>query len=1137
MYFRRFAIPVVMILTLVLQFLPGTVFSPRPVAAVSCDVAQFIADVTIPDGTSLTPGATYLKTWRLMNAGTCTWTASYSAVFSGGDQMGAPAVVNLPSSVAPGATVDISVNITAPSAPGHYRGNWKLRNATGGLFGVGASGNAIFWVDIFVNTSSSFGTSYDFVASYASATWSSGGSVSKVDSPQLENGSYGNPGLLVVPQNVPGGFIQGVYPALTVQAGDRFQSLINCAYNAPNCYVNFRLNYQIGSGPVQTLWSFNERYEGLSYTVNLDLSSLAGQSVNFILYVADVSGHGTPAGDQAMWVGTKIARAGSGPIIIPPPTTTCDRGAFVADVTIPDGSIVTAGSAFTKTWRIRNVGSCTWTTDYALLYVFGTPMVAATVVNLPASVAPVVPGATADFSVNMVAPSTPGHYRSYWRFRNAGGAQFGVGSGMITFFADINVTGTAPISAPGDFSKATPALAATGVPNSTTLTWAASSNATLYEYCYDTTNDNACSTWTSAAGTSSSVLALSANTSYYWQVRAVNLVGTTYANGSSTAFWSFVTSAAPLPATSITIIDTPDPSAIGSMVDVKVTVSGGSTVPTGNVTISGADVNCAAPIHLDAAGSGACNVSFNANGTRTLTATYSGDASHAGSTATASHVVSNLMGSTTHIFAYTPEPSVPGGNVTVKVQVSGGGTIPTGTVTLSGADVPCGPIALDITTGIGQCDMVFNNAGTYTIRADYSGNANYLASFDTEPHTVKGGSATSATNITAHNINPSHPGEMVVVEATVSGAGLTVPSGLVAITGADVNCTITLNPATGIGSCPVTFNTAGDKTLTAKYGGNTIYDISSGTKGHTVLKGSTTTNILTVLPEPSKPGEAVTVSFEVLGGGVKPQGTVTVSGADIPCTIPLSGGTGSCSVTFTTIGPHPVTATYSGDDNYLPSTSAAHAHEVVNATTTAVTTVLAEPSKTGETLTMLSVKVTGAGVSPSGTVVVTGADSACTIGLGAGPLGTAIGSCPGPVFFSTAGAKLLTATYSGDANYAPSVGTYNHTVNKNDSLTTITLPYDPASSPVPNVSVKVTVRVTGSVPNGAFPTRTVAISTSGPGVPCTITLIADTPGTAIGFCSVTITATGDFTVYATYSGDANYNGSSFSSPAFYHVGP
>jgi hypothetical protein len=104
MHFRRVSIPVVLVLTLLLQFLPGTIFAPRPVAAVACDQAQFVADVTIPDGTSLAPGATFLKTWRLKNIGTCTWTTSYSAVFSSGDQMGAPAVINLPASVAPGGS-------------------------------------------------------------------------------------------------------------------------------------------------------------------------------------------------------------------------------------------------------------------------------------------------------------------------------------------------------------------------------------------------------------------------------------------------------------------------------------------------------------------------------------------------------------------------------------------------------------------------------------------------------------------------------------------------------------------------------------------------------------------------------------------------------------------------------------------------------------------------------------------------------------------------------------------------------------------------------------------------------------------------------------------------------------------------
>ena len=455
MLFRRVLIPVVLVLTFILQFLPGTVFAPHPVAALACsDAAQFIADVTIPDGTTIAPGTTFLKTWRLKNVGSCTWTTSYSAVFSSGDQMGAPAVINMPASVDPGGSVNISANMTAPASSGHYRGNWKLRNASGGLFGVGTYGTSIFWVDILVNTT--YGTSYDFVANYASATWSSGagpitpgtdgdpkGFVLFVNSPKLEDGSVNaNPGLVVNPQNVAGGYIRGIYPAYTVQVGDRFKSIIDCAYTAPNCYVNFRLNYQIGSGPVHTFWSFNERHEGLYYRVDLDLSPLAGQSVKFILYVADVSGYGTPSGDRAQWVETRIARPGSIPPP-PPPPSACNKGAFVSDKTIPDGTVMTPGQTFTKTWTIRNVGTCPWTTSYALVFVFGTPMTSTTVVNLPSSVAP---GATADFSVNMVAPTIPGNYRSYWRFQDAGGHQFGVGSGMVTFFADINVSPTANLA-------------------------------------------------------------------------------------------------------------------------------------------------------------------------------------------------------------------------------------------------------------------------------------------------------------------------------------------------------------------------------------------------------------------------------------------------------------------------------------------------------------------------------------------------------------------------------------------------------------------------------------------------------------------------------------------------------------------
>ena len=93
---------------------------------------------------------------------------------------------------------------------------------------------------------------------------------------------------------------------------------------------------------------------------------------------------------------------------------------------------------------------------------------------------------------------------------------------------------------PAGFNKTAPANSATGVTTNPTLSWGTSSGAASYAYCYDTTNDNACSVWTSA-GTSTSVglSGLTPGTTYYWQVRATNASGTTHANGSATAFWSF----------------------------------------------------------------------------------------------------------------------------------------------------------------------------------------------------------------------------------------------------------------------------------------------------------------------------------------------------------------------------------------------------------------------------------------------------------------------------------------------------------------------------------------------------------------------------------------------------------------------
>jgi hypothetical protein len=118
-----------------------------PTRTIPCDQAAFVADVTVPDGASFSPGVQFTKIWRLRNVGTCTWTNNYSLVFYRGDQMaGKP--INVPSTVAPGQTVDLAVGLVAPTLPGSYRGEWMLRNASGTSFGVGANGTRPIWVTI-----------------------------------------------------------------------------------------------------------------------------------------------------------------------------------------------------------------------------------------------------------------------------------------------------------------------------------------------------------------------------------------------------------------------------------------------------------------------------------------------------------------------------------------------------------------------------------------------------------------------------------------------------------------------------------------------------------------------------------------------------------------------------------------------------------------------------------------------------------------------------------------------------------------------------------------------------------------------------------------------------------------------------
>lgn len=507
---------VMLLFAMVLSVVPALAVPSQASAAV-CYQAQFVADVTVPDGTQYNPDTAFKKTWKLRNIGTCTWNPTdVSMVFDRGTQMGPTTSVPMPATVAPGGSVEITVDMKAPNAAGHYIGYWKFKTSQGTIFGIGVNADKSWWVEINVLGGTTGSVVLDFTATADKATWSSGaggltfpgaagdakGFAVKVDKPKYEsNIEDTQPGLLFVPQNITNGFIQAEYPVYKVDAGDIFQTTVGCESGATTCYVAYRLDYKT-AGVIKTYWTFRERFEGLTYTARINLAPLAGKDVSFILYV---SAFGSPAGDRALWGNPVILRRGivpppvtgtpptatpsktPGPVTVTVPPSTCDKAQFIADVNIPDGTTVQPGAQFTKTWDLKNVGSCAWKKDTYQLVFFGGEQMGGQSPQVFKEDVPV--GKTIRVSVNLTAPSAAGSYRGFWMFKNASGALFGIGvQANKPWWVDIKVSG--PTVTPGGPS-ATPSPTVT--PGGPTVTPVAGS-------AYNFATEACKAAWSSGAG-------------------------------------------------------------------------------------------------------------------------------------------------------------------------------------------------------------------------------------------------------------------------------------------------------------------------------------------------------------------------------------------------------------------------------------------------------------------------------------------------------------------------------------------------------------------------------------------------------------------------------------------------------------
>jgi hypothetical protein len=293
---------------------------------IPCDRGQFVSDLSAPDNTQVAAGSTFVKTWRLKNNGSCTWTSGYALVFYNGDAMSGPASAPITNgTVPPGSTIDISVTLIAPTTTGTYKGNWRLRNAGGAIFGLGSDADNSFWVQIksvaptpTPSPTSSYTLSFDFIAKGPDAAWrnhttslpwgdppedSAGVAVNLANIKMEDANTYGSL-LATYAQHIEDGAIVGLYPEYTIQANDHLRTRIGFRSNCGNSTVKFQLRYIEGQSEV-IVGEWLKKCDGTLTSLDINLSALVNHKVKFELVVIAV---GTPEVYSSLWVAPRIER-------------------------------------------------------------------------------------------------------------------------------------------------------------------------------------------------------------------------------------------------------------------------------------------------------------------------------------------------------------------------------------------------------------------------------------------------------------------------------------------------------------------------------------------------------------------------------------------------------------------------------------------------------------------------------------------------------------------------------------------------------------------------------------------------------------------------------------------------------------
>jgi hypothetical protein len=567
--------------------------------------------------------------------------------------------------------------------------------------------------------------------------------------------------------------------------------------------------------------------------------------------------------------------------------------------------------------------------------------------------------------------------------------------------------------------------------------------------------------------------------------------------------------------TTTALVSSANPAVFGQSVTFTATVAAvapGSATPTGSVTF----MDGGTPLGTGTLTGGVATLSTASLGVagNAITAAYGGDGNFTASTSTVLSQAVN-QDSTSITLGSSVNPAVFGQPVTFTATVTanapGAGT-PTGTISFVQGSTTLDTESLSTGTTVSFTTPALA-VGSATITAVYGGDPSFLTSSASTTETINQAS-TATTLFASPSVTTS--GETVtltaVVTAVAPGAG--TPTGSVQFF---VGTTSLGTSSLSGGNAVITTTTLplGTDSLTAQYLGDADFMVSTSSTVSVTINpsGHSTTTTLSSSANPSVFGQSVTFTATIASSSSgTPTGTVTFFDGSMPLgTATLSSKKASLKTTAVPIDTQSITAVYSGDATFAPSTSTVLTQTVNQDATTTTVTSPTNPSVYGQSVTLkAAVKAASPGSgTPTGTV--TFYDRTTSLGTGTLSGGTATLSTA----FSALGSHSITAVYGGDTNFTTSTSAaLSQKVNQAGATVAV------ASSANPSVygqQLTFTVTVSATSPGSGTPTGTITFYAG--------TTQLGTGTLSGGTASLTTTsplAVGNRIIKASYGGDTNF---------------